>query len=87
MAKEIVEDIDKEKYKMSFKVIEGDVMEHYKSFKFIMQATPKEKGGSVVNWAVEYEKQKDSIHDPRTMLQLTVDETKKIDEYFTNNHN
>ena len=86
MAKEIVEDIDKENHKMSFKVIEGDVMEHYKSLKFIMQATPKENG-SVVNWVAEYEKQKDSIHDPRTLLQIIVEETKKIDEYLTKNPN
>lgn len=86
MAKEVIEGIDKKNKKMSFKVIEGDVLGHYKSFKFIMQVTPKEKG-SVVQCVVEYEKQKDHIPDPHTLLQSTVELCKKINAYLTQDNN
>uniref|UniRef100_K7ME84 Bet v I/Major latex protein domain-containing protein n=1 Tax=Glycine max TaxID=3847 RepID=K7ME84_SOYBN len=86
VAKEVIEGIDKKNKKMSFKVIEGDVLGHYKSFKFIMQVTPKEKG-SVVQCVVEYEKQKDHIPDPHTLLQSTVELCKKINAYLTQDNN
>nr|KYP76780.1 MLP-like protein 43 [Cajanus cajan] len=79
---EVVEGIERENNKVNFKVIEGDLLEHYKSFKFTLHVTPKEKG-SIVHWVVQYEKQNDDIPDPYGMLQLVVEESQKIDAYLT----
>ncbi|XP_027340782.1 MLP-like protein 43 [Abrus precatorius] len=82
VAKEVVEGIDRENNKMTFKVIEGDIFGYYKSFKFINQATPKIKG-SEVHWVMEYEKQNHDIPDPHTLLQFAVEVSKDIDAYLT----
>nr|ACU13827.1 unknown [Glycine max] len=86
VAKQVLEGIDKENNKMTMKVIEGDVLGLYKSFKSNLQVTPKGKG-SVVLWAMEYEKQEDHIPDAHTLLQLAVVVSKKIDAYLTQGHN
>ena len=77
VAKELVESVDKENNKVIFKVLEGDLMEDYKSFKCILQAFPQENG-SVVHWTLEYEKLKDNTPDPHAFLQLVTDVTKEI---------
>jgi len=71
---------------MSFKVIEGDLLGHYKSFNIHLQAIPKEKG-SVVQWTMEFEKQQNHIPDPHSTLQLAAHLTNKIDSYLTQNRN
>ncbi|XP_014500391.1 MLP-like protein 28 [Vigna radiata var. radiata] len=82
VAKEVVESIEKEKNKTVFKVIDGDLLKHYKNFKLIVQATPKEDG-SVVNWVLEYEKQNSHTPDPYTLLELGIEMTKEIGAYLT----
>jgi len=85
VAKEVVEGIDKANNKMKFRVIDGDLLKHYKSCKFIVEATPKEKG-SVVNWVIEYEKQEAHIPDPYTLLELGIEMTKQIGAYLNSTH-
>ncbi|XP_022956031.1 MLP-like protein 43 [Cucurbita moschata] len=79
--KEIIEAVDKENNSITFTMIEGDLSEKYKSFKFKMQCIPKKKG-SVVHWVLEYEKLHDNIPDSHTMLQLCVDIAKDIDAHL-----
>ncbi|MBA0819575.1 hypothetical protein Gohar_021113, partial [Gossypium harknessii] len=56
-AKEVVEAVDSDKNLVTFRVIEGDLMEEYKSFVITIQVSPKSEGsGSVVHWTLEYEK-------------------------------
>ncbi|PON48630.1 Major latex protein domain containing protein [Parasponia andersonii] len=84
VAKEIVEAIDEEKNLITFKVIEGDLMEHYKSIKFTIQATPKSEGqlGSVIHWTIEYEKHHDEILDPHSMLEFATELTKDLENHL-----
>ncbi|CAJ1958344.1 unnamed protein product [Sphenostylis stenocarpa] len=82
VAKEVVESVDKENHKTNFKVIEGDLLRHYKSFRLIGQAIPKENG-SVVHWVLEYEKQTGHTSDPYTLLDLTIEMSKEIGAYLT----
>ncbi|XP_015939089.1 MLP-like protein 34 [Arachis duranensis] len=83
VSKEIIEDIDKENNKMSFRVLEGDLVKHhYKSFKFLLHAVPKEKGGSMVRWTMEYEKINENTSDPHTLMQLVVDMSKQIEAHL-----
>jgi len=86
VAKEVVEGIDKENCKVSFKVLEGDLLGLYKNFKFNLQVTPK-GNGSVVQWTLVFEKQENHIPDPHTLLQLGVEVSKNIDSYLTQEHN
>ena len=57
-------------------------MELYKSFKFIVQATPKGEG-SLVRWTLVYEKLNVDVPDPNLMLQFAIDLTKDIDAHLT----
>ncbi|XP_057732736.1 MLP-like protein 43 [Arachis stenosperma] len=82
VAKEIIEDIDKEDNKMSFRVLEADLLNHYKSFKFLLHAVPKKEGGSMVHWTIEYEKINDNTSDPHTLLQLVVQESKQVEAHL-----
>ncbi|CAJ1958855.1 unnamed protein product [Sphenostylis stenocarpa] len=86
VAKEVVESIDREKNEVHFKVIEGDLLGHYKSFKTILQVTPKGKG-SVVKWALEYEKKENHTPDPHALLQMATEMSQKIDSYLTQGKN
>ncbi|XVF85389.1 hypothetical protein PTKIN_Ptkin17bG0114000 [Pterospermum kingtungense] len=84
VAKEIVEAIDLEKNAITFRVIEGDLMEEYKSFLIHIQASPNPKGeGSIVHWTLEYERLHDAIAHPETLLQFCVDVSKDIDSHLT----
>ncbi|XP_011043108.1 PREDICTED: MLP-like protein 31 [Populus euphratica] len=82
VAKEVIEDIDNTELSTTFKVIEGDLMEAYKSFKVIVQATPKGHG-SVVHWTLIFEKLNENIPAPTAFLDKTVDFTKDINAHMT----
>ena len=57
-------------------------MESYKSFKFIVQATPEDEG-SLVHWTLIHEKLNVNVPNPNTMLQFAFDQTKEVDAYLT----
>ncbi|XP_024030707.1 MLP-like protein 43 [Morus notabilis] len=83
VAKEIVEAIDDEKNLITFRVIEGDLMEHFKSLTVTMQANPKPEGeGSIVHWTLEYEKHHNEIIDPHTLLQFGADVSKDLENHL-----
>ncbi|KAM4111404.1 hypothetical protein ACJW30_05G065000 [Castanea mollissima] len=82
MSKEVIEAIDDKNLSVTFKVIGGILMELYKSFKFIVQATPKGEG-SLVRWTLEYEKLNVDDPESNTMLEFTIGITKDIDALKT----
>ncbi|KAL5553449.1 hypothetical protein UlMin_040850 [Ulmus minor] len=83
VAKEVIEAVDEEKNLITFKVIEGDLMDHYESFKATLQATPKTEGeGSVVHWFVEYKKKHGDIVDPHTLLEFLADLSKDLEKHL-----
>ncbi|XP_021911714.1 MLP-like protein 43 [Carica papaya] len=84
IGKKIVEAIDFGKHLIKFKVIEGDVMEEYKSFSITIQLTPKENGeGSIAHWLLEYEKISEEVAHPETLLTFILDISKDIDAHLT----
>ena len=83
MSKEVLEAIDGKNNSVTFKVIGGLLMDLYKSFKFIVQATPKGEG-SLVRWTLVYEKLNIDVPDPNLMLQFAIDLTKDTDANLTN---
>ncbi|EXB80472.1 MLP-like protein 31 [Morus notabilis] len=84
--KEIVEAIDEENKKITFKVLDGEITKYYKTMKTTVQVTAKgDKGGSSVKWTLEYEKLNDSIPAPTKYLDLLSATTKNVEAYLTNN--
>ncbi|XVF43606.1 hypothetical protein PTKIN_Ptkin02bG0053200 [Pterospermum kingtungense] len=70
-AKQVIEAIDPEKNSITFKMLEGDLMEEYKTFVITIQASPKKQGeGSVVHWHLDYEMLHEQIDHPETLLQF-----------------
>ncbi|XP_028752500.1 MLP-like protein 43 [Neltuma alba] len=82
VAKDVIEAVDAAKNLIIFRVIEGDFLKHYKSFKFIIQVSPKAKG-SVAHWTLEYEKLHGRIPDPHTVMQLATELSREIDASLT----
>ncbi|KAK8529193.1 hypothetical protein V6N13_102130 [Hibiscus sabdariffa] len=83
-AKEVIEAVDPNKKLIIFRVIEGDLMEEYKSFLLSIQVSSKSEGsGSVVHLTLEYEKLHQGINHPQTMLQFMKDVSNGIDAHLT----
>ncbi|GLT36903.1 hypothetical protein SLA2020_112500 [Shorea laevis] len=80
--KEQVEKIDPVKNSVTYKVIEGDVLNEYKSFKITIQVTPKGTG-SVSHWTYEYEKLHPGISHPEKFLQFATELSREIDSHLT----
>ncbi|MBA0738803.1 hypothetical protein Gogos_012125 [Gossypium gossypioides] len=60
--KKLVEAVEHDKNLVTFRVIEGDLMEEYRSFVVTIQVSPKSEGsGSIVHWTLEYDKLHDGI--------------------------
>ncbi|KAL5763251.1 hypothetical protein ACOSP7_019515 [Xanthoceras sorbifolium] len=82
IAKEVIEAIDDENYSTTFRVIEGHLLDKYKSFHFTVQATPKADGGSWVHWILKYEKISEDVPEANGILQLAIDVTKDLDAHL-----
>lgn len=80
VAKEVIESIDEEKKSITFKVIEGDLLETYKSFKGTCHVD-KEGEDSLVTWTFEYEKLHEKVEDPHTLMDFIVSVTKDIESH------
>ncbi|KAL2518770.1 MLP-like protein [Abeliophyllum distichum] len=80
VAKAVIEAIDEEKRSMTFKVVEGDLMELYKSFKGGFHV---ETDGDIdlVTWNLEYEKLNDDVEDPLTLLGFFIKLAKDIESH------
>ncbi|RVX12615.1 MLP-like protein 34 [Vitis vinifera] len=81
IAKEIVEAIDEENKSVTFKVIEGDLMKEYKSFRIIVQAIPK-GDATFVHWTLEYEKLNKDVPAPIKILGFVVHVSEDIDDHL-----
>ncbi|KAM4070597.1 hypothetical protein ACJW30_12G176500 [Castanea mollissima] len=81
MSREILEKVDNENQSVTYNVIGGVLKETYQSFKFVVQAIPKDEG-SLVRWTLIYEKLNVDVLDPNAMLQFGIDVTAEIDAYL-----
>ncbi|TMW91418.1 hypothetical protein EJD97_014362 [Solanum chilense] len=80
VAKEKVEEIDEEKKLIKKKIIEGDILEYYKSFYITVHVeTTGEK--NLVTLIIEYEKKNANVPDPHTFMELLLNVTKDIENY------
>ncbi|CBI26880.3 unnamed protein product, partial [Vitis vinifera] len=81
VAKEIVEAIDKENKAVTFKVIEGDLLKEYKSFKAIVQTISKGET-TWVRWTFEYEKLNKEISTPVKLLGFVIHMNEELDDHL-----
>ncbi|KAL4351622.1 hypothetical protein GQ457_06G036670 [Hibiscus cannabinus] len=71
------------KNSITLRVLDGDVMEEYKSFVVKIQASPKSDGeGSVVHWTLEYERLHEGIGHPETLVPFFAQLTRDIDAHL-----
>ncbi|KFK41515.1 hypothetical protein AALP_AA2G139600 [Arabis alpina] len=77
------ESVDPENNHVTYKVLEGDLMNEYKSFVISFQVTPKEgEPGSIAHWHFEYEKINEEVAHPETLLQFAVEVSKEMDAHL-----
>ncbi|KAG7659144.1 Bet v I/Major latex protein [Arabidopsis suecica] len=82
-AKQRIESLDPEKNRITYRVVEGDLLKEYTSFVTTFQVTPKEgEPGSVAHWHFEYEKINEEVAHPETLLQLATEVSKDMDEHL-----
>ncbi|KAF7808724.1 MLP-like protein 43 [Senna tora] len=80
-----IEDINLIDISITFNVLEGDLLEQYKSIQFIIKVTPKIlQLGSEVHWTIQYEKLNDQIPDPNSLLEEILELSKDIDASLNN---
>ncbi|RZC73000.1 hypothetical protein C5167_048479 [Papaver somniferum] len=87
MLKETVTSVDEENRSITFSVVGGDILTHYKSVDFIMAVTPKyvnsiEESGSKVQWWVQYEKRTEDVGSPDGYVNLLALLTKEMGHYL-----
>ncbi|KAJ9708432.1 hypothetical protein PVL29_000461 [Vitis rotundifolia] len=78
-----LESIDEENRSITFKVLDGELLNDYKSYKFTTQAIPKGEA-CLVKWTAEYEKASEDGSDPHGYLELAVNITKDIESLLLN---
>ncbi|KAK6922220.1 Bet v I/Major latex protein [Dillenia turbinata] len=72
--------VDEANKVVTLELIEGTVFEQFNSFKVIMQAIPKPKGG-LIKWAFEYERKDESPH-PEKYKDFASHLTETLDDYL-----
>ncbi|WMV22941.1 hypothetical protein MTR67_016326 [Solanum verrucosum] len=80
VVKEIVEEIDEEKKLIKKKIIEGDILEDYKSF-YITTHVETKGENNLVTWIIEYEKKNANVPDPHTYMEFALNMTKDIETH------
>ncbi|XP_047309676.1 kirola-like [Impatiens glandulifera] len=80
VAKDIILAIDEEKKSVTFKIIEGDLLELYKTCILTVHVEPHGEI-SLVTWTIEYEKLTEDVEDPTSLLDLCIALTKDIETY------
>ncbi|CAL5354847.1 unnamed protein product [Camellia sinensis] len=79
-AKEIIEAIDEEKKSVTFKVVEGDLMQLYKTFIITVHVDTKGEN-NLVTWNFEYEKLNEAVEEPTTLMDFAIAVTKDIETH------
>ena len=75
-----IEAIDEAKKSITFKMIEGDLMEFYKTFIATVHVEALGQS-SLIAWTIEYEKRSENVPDPNTLMELALNITKDIEAH------
>jgi hypothetical protein len=80
VAKVIVDAIDEQRKLVRFKVIEGDLLELYKTFFSTVHVDTKGEN-NIVTWTFEYEKRNENVPDPNNLMNFGINLTKDIEAH------
>ncbi|XP_051148880.1 kirola-like [Andrographis paniculata] len=80
VAKQIIQKIDEENKAMEFKMIGGDLMEHFKNFLITFHIETK-NNIDLVTWTLDYEMLHEDVVHPTTFLAYFIDVTKDIEAH------
>ena len=80
VAKEVIEAIDEEKKSVTFKVIDGDLLQLYKSFVATVHVDTV-GDNNLVTWTFNYEKLNENIEDPISLMDFCIELTKHIETH------
>ncbi|KAI7729838.1 hypothetical protein M8C21_013487 [Ambrosia artemisiifolia] len=80
VAKTLIKDINEEKKSVTFEILEGDLLELYKTF-VIHVHVDKHGINHLVTWTVEYEKLNSDVPDPDTLMDFYRKVTKDIETH------
>ncbi|XP_020083130.1 MLP-like protein 423 [Ananas comosus] len=83
-SKEKVEVADDANKLVSYSVIDGEMVNLYKTFKPTLQVIPN-GDGSLVNWSLEFEKVNAEVPEPDLILETAAETFKDLDEYLLKN--
>ena len=81
-SKETIEAIDEQNKSITYNIFDGDISQHYKVFKLILQVIEKNDGGASVKWTVEYEKINDNVEPPYGYMEYFDKCTKEMDGHL-----
>ncbi|KMT03093.1 hypothetical protein BVRB_8g196510 [Beta vulgaris subsp. vulgaris] len=81
VAKSILEEIDEEKKYVRYRVIEGDLLDEYKTLTGEFHVIPKDEKTSIGTWTLKYEKQHPGIPEPSELLDSWLAATKDLDDH------
>ncbi|KAL1544893.1 kirola-like [Salvia divinorum] len=79
-AKQVIQSIDEEKKLIQFKMLEGDLMEIYKTF-VITTHVETMNDIDLVTWTLEYEMLNEDVEHPISLLSFFIDITKDIESH------
>lgn len=81
VAKDIVEAVDEENKSITFKIIEGHLLQEFKTFKITVQTSSSAEETRVC-WTLEYEKLHKDILPPVKLLEFVIHLSEDIDSHF-----
>ncbi|CAN6676071.1 unnamed protein product [Malus baccata var. baccata] len=77
-------DVDEVGKAVAYKVIDGDLLKYYKSFKCVLTVTPK-GDGSLVKWSSVFEKAHEQVPEPSIIKDFAVKNFQELDAYVLAN--
>ncbi|KAK2977747.1 hypothetical protein RJ640_022610 [Escallonia rubra] len=80
VAKEVIDGVDEKNKTVIFRVIEGDLLELYKSFVATLHVDTTGQN-NLVTWTFEYEKRSEDVEDPNTLMDFVIKLTKDIETH------
>jgi len=76
---ESVESIDEANRRITYKVFGEDFDDKFKVFKVIFEATPKDEGGDIIKWIIEYETTSEEVDPPFAFLEFVHKGSRDVD--------
>ncbi|GMH27627.1 hypothetical protein Nepgr_029470 [Nepenthes gracilis] len=81
-SKERIDEVDEAKKTMGYSVIEGELLNYFKSFKAKVAVAPKAPEGSVVTWTCEYEKTSEEVSEPEHLKDFAGQTFEELDAFL-----